>query len=659
MPASTPNSDGRRRRSAAPSASSPAPAPARRRRSRTGSRIRSGPKRFAPDEILAVTFTDKAAGELRARLERLGAPGVTARTFHAAALAQLHRFAPERVGKIVASKALPLRHLARSLPGAYRFRPLADVATEIEWAKNRRIPPERYRTELGDHEPPLPADLMHRIYVRYEEGKRAKGLVDFEDLLELAIRTYEEDDQALALFRERYRAFTVDEYQDVNLLQQTLLDLWLGARDDLCVVGDDYQSIYAFTGASPEHLLGMPSRFPNATVVRLEANYRSTPQVLELANRLVPRLGGAEKTLRATRPDGPVPELVQASDEGAFVVERIRELDVPHEEIAVLCRTNARLTDFEAALAAAGIPHQGSSFLARDAARFVLRKLDSPADVRRLALDAGWQESEQNGLGERELVRQRDLGRLVALAEELAELDGPAFVAELERRFGDRGESRRGVHLLTLHGAKGLEFDAVFVAHVEARELPARQAKTEAAVTEERRLLYVGLTRARRQLWVTWAQRPSPFLAELGVAKSAPVRAAAEPEPDDPVYAALKRWRLERAKADGGAGIRRLPQLDPRGGRGAPTEDAERARIRPGRRPDEARALRRGCPGGAQRAVAAALHASTIGRWTSISCSSARRGRCRRLAVRRRRSSSAGAASACSSTAQRARSDSC
>jgi len=507
---------------------------------------------FRADEILAVTFTDKAAGELRARLEQLGAPGVSARTFHAAALAQLHRFAPERVGKIVASKAVPLRHLARSLPGAYRFRPLADLATEIEWAKNRRIPPERYRRELGGREPPIPPDLMHRVYARYEEGKRAKGFVDFEDLLELAIRTYEEDEQALAIFRERYRAFTVDEYQDVNVLQQRLLDLWLGPRDDLCVVGDDYQSIYSFTGASPEHLLAIPTRFPHATVVRLESNYRSTPQVLELANRLVPKLGGAEKTLRATRADGPEPELVEVVDEGAFVVGRIRELDVRHEEIAILCRTNARLTDFEGALAAAGLPHQGSSFLARDAARFILRKLASPADVRRLALDSGWQEHEQNGLGERELVRQRDLGRLVALADELAELDGPAFVAELERRFGNDGESRRGVHLLTLHGAKGLEFDAVFVAHVEERELPARQAKTEAAVTEERRLFYVGLTRAQRHLCVTWTQRPSRFLSELGATERArgPVRGAAAPEPDDPVYAALKRWRFERAKAE-------------------------------------------------------------------------------------------------------------
>ena len=146
----------------------------------------------------------------------------------------------------------------------YEFRPAADLATEIEWAKNRRISPERYRAELGEHEPPIPADLMLRVYRQYEERKQRRGFADFEDLLELTIRMFDDDDGAARSVRERYRAFTVDEYQDVNLLQQTLLDQWLGARDDLCVVGDDYQSIYAFTGASPEHLLAMPKRFPHA-----------------------------------------------------------------------------------------------------------------------------------------------------------------------------------------------------------------------------------------------------------------------------------------------------------------------------------------------------------------------------------------------------------
>src|SRR5262245_14908880 len=175
---------------------------------------------FRADQILAVTFTDKAAGELRARLEALGAPGVTARTFHAAALRQLHDFAADRVGKILSSKALPLRRIANSLPGAYRFRPAGDLATEIEWAKNRRITPARYRSELAGHEPPIPPDLMRRVFAEYEKRKSDAGYVDFEDLLELAVQLYSTDELALASIRERFHAFTVDEYQDVNLLQQ-------------------------------------------------------------------------------------------------------------------------------------------------------------------------------------------------------------------------------------------------------------------------------------------------------------------------------------------------------------------------------------------------------------------------------------------------------
>jgi DNA helicase-2/ATP-dependent DNA helicase PcrA len=511
---------------------------------------------FAPNQIMAVTFTDKAAGELKHRLAVLGAPGVRASTFHSAALRQLRHFAPGAVGKILPSKALMLRQIANSLPAPFKFRPAGDLATEIEWAKNRRVTVDRYAIEADGHEPPIPIDLMLRVFRDYERRKVAEGVIDFEDLLELAVQMFEQNGDARETFRAQYRAFTVDEYQDVNLLQQTLLDLWLGDRDDLCVVGDDYQSIYSFTGAGPEHLLGVPARFPQALVVRLEENYRSTPQVLALANKLVPNLGGAEKTLRPTLPDGDEPVVrpyPTPEEEGAAIVAEIRRLGEPLEEIAILARTNARLTDFEELLHEAGIPFQGSSLLERDAARRITRRLERSGDdaagaVRTAAVDSGWLEELPDKLGDREVVRQTDLARIVQLAAEF-DGDAAAFVADLRRRFDSGGDGARGVNLLTLHRAKGLEFEAVFIPRLQEKELPSKQARTPEEIDEERRLLYVGMTRAKRSLWLTWSGKRSRFLTELGVTVAATAKA------DKPAWTPdaekLRVWRLERAKVDG------------------------------------------------------------------------------------------------------------
>jgi DNA helicase-2/ATP-dependent DNA helicase PcrA len=489
---------------------------------------------FDVNSILALTFTDRAAGEMRSRLEALGVSNVRARTFHSAALAQLRHFSQEEIGQILPSKVMPLRQIANTLPPPYKFRPAADLATEIEWAKNRRITPESYTSSLGDHEPPITVDIMANIYKRYEAGKRDRNMIDFEDLLELTIRLFQTEGWVAEEFAARYAAFTIDEYQDVNLLQETLLRAWVGERDDLCVVGDDYQAIYGFTGATPDYLLEMPQRFHGTKVIRLETNYRSTPEVLAVANRLVPKLGGAEKILVAARDAGPEPNLRQFSTpagELSAIVERIKDLHgqgIAHEEMAILYRVNFRSEDYEEVLAAESIPYQvaDGAFLTRATGRQMLaalkrsRTIDIAAEVRKIAVRAGYVLEPPDDLGDQEITRQNDLARFIALAEEFDDGTKTAadFVGDIEQRFGGGGQGR-GVNLLTLHRAKGLEFECVFLPRVEEHELPFRRSRTHEAIAEERRLFYVGLTRPKTHLAVSWVQdgkrKASKFITEL------------------------------------------------------------------------------------------------------------------------------------------------
>ncbi|WP_157556736.1 ATP-dependent DNA helicase UvrD2 [Nocardia acidivorans] len=507
------------------------------------------------DQVLAVTFTARAAGELRSRLRALGLGGeagqVQARTFHAAALRQLKYFWPQVVGDVpwkLLDRKFPIVAQAAGRAGlATDTDTLRDLTGEIEWAKGSLIAPEDYAAVVArlQRDAPFEASKVAAVYSGYESLKTtAEGLwLDFDDLLLHTAAALEDYTSVAEEFRGRYRSFVVDEYQDVTPLQQRVLDAWLGERDDLTVVGDANQTIYSFTGASPAFLLDFSRRFPEATVIRLERDYRSTPQVVSLANRVIGaargRIAGTRLQLIGQRPDGPEPAFAEYDDEPAeaaavaAAVTKLLAKGVPAAEIAVLYRINAQSEAYEQALTEAGIPYQvrgGEGFFNRTDVRQAVQALRQAAArddlpdargielvnlVRAVLARIGLTVEEPVGVQARE--RWSALMALVNLTEELGTHEPTLDFGGLLRELAARAEARhpptvQGVTLASLHAAKGLEWDAVFLVGLADGTLPIQHVlghdgavSDEAALEEERRLLYVGVTRAREHLQLSWA----------------------------------------------------------------------------------------------------------------------------------------------------------
>jgi DNA helicase II / ATP-dependent DNA helicase PcrA len=582
-----------------------------------------------PGHVLAVTFTTRAAGELRGRLRQLDGPGssglgqVAARTFHSAALAQLVHFWPATIGgrppAVLDSKVSLLAEAARAARVPATGAELRDLATEVEWAKVLQVRPEDYAAVAASQgrTPPVAHEAAGRVFAAYENVRRDRHLVDFESVLELTAAILAGHPAAAAEVRDRYRYFVVDEFQDVNPLQKLLLEVWAGDRDDVCVVGDPRQTIYSFTGATSGYLTGFAAEYPHATVVKLVRNYRSTPEVVDCANRLAQGRagrgrGGADRgeggpPLVAQRASGPPAEFTEYDDEpaeAAAVAARARQwmdAGVPPRDMAVLVRINAQTERFERAFTDAGVPCQ-----VRGAARFFDRAEVRQATglLRAAAKSARPQASGEPGepgaaAGTGETVaevghilagiglsiqppsgrgaardRWESLAALAQLAEDhCAASPGASLadvVAELARRAAaDRAPQVEGVTVASLHAAKGLEWDVVFLPGLTEGNLPIVHADSDEAVAEERRLLYVGVTRARQQVLLSWPlarlpggrrnRTPSRFLDGLRPgwreARAARAKPAAShyqfADADPALVEALREWRRGVARDAG------------------------------------------------------------------------------------------------------------
>lgn len=573
---------------------------------------------YRPESVFAVTFTVRAAAEMRERLGQLGAPTVPARTFHSAALSQLRYFWPKMYGselpKIMQSKYAAVGEAAKRM-GVHGDRALLrDLSAEIEWAKVTQLPATEYASQAagkGRQVAELDPATTATVMLAYEDIKRERGFIDMEDILLLNAAILADEPRAAAEVRQNYRHFVVDEFQDVNPAQATLLDLWLGGREEVCVVGDPRQTIYSFAGASVHILESFTRRYETAQRIELVRNYRSTPQIVAAANTVFP--SGASTSLgvklvsqNESGPEISYKEHAYEAAEATGVAQAVAEAHargIAYRDMAVLYRINAQSEQFEEAFGARQIPYTlrgGEGFFHRAEVRQAITLLRGSAmaaeggsslveDVTAVLSTMGHTSQAPQGAG---AVRDRweSLNAMVAMAEDVAAAEPSTTMLDLLKDLDRRAEishapASDGVTLATLHTAKGLEWDVVFLVGVQEGSLPFVYATEPEEVEEERRLFYVGVTRARRELNISWsrarregaksARRPSRFLDRLrpaDAAAAANTRAIAKlcrvcntelsvkerragicsscpADFDENLFATLRAWRRETAGA--------------------------------------------------------------------------------------------------------------
>ena len=498
-----------------------------------------------PHKVLALTFTARAAGEMRTRLRSLGVPAVAARTIHAAALKQLTFFWPQvfggRTPDLLTTKSGFLTEAIKraQLQGELSITSrdlLRDIATEIEWAKVSQVAPSDYLSESQKRsvKPRINPEQLAKVYTAYESVKHQERAIDFEDVLLLTTAMIEEEREVRERVQDQYRFFTVDEYQDISPLQQRLINAWLGSRQELCVVGDPAQTIYSFAGATPVFLNSFTQRFPEAEVVRLTTGYRSTPEIIFTANSIL-RKGAMGNELVAINDHGSKPTITPYNDEAAEIAGIVRDITnlisegTPAQEIAVLARTNSQLNGLERAMNSAGLPYQ-----VRNTERFFDRKevRDFLKQVRTASVipteGVSWLD-ELRTLAQPFLTGGAidGIAALLHLARELDDDSGftpknlRTYLREVEDRVQQNNPPTMPVTTLaTLHAAKGLEWERVFLMGVSDGILPLENNSTtgdQASIDEERRLFYVGITRAKSDLRLSYRGKASRFLAEAGL----------------------------------------------------------------------------------------------------------------------------------------------